>query len=168
MVWAVVMDNLLIEVRFVADDTRQSPGRLAGTLVRYGEQARHLAERFADGALHWPESGLVINQQHERSQIITRAFPYVENRELLIDAALPNTQAGRDAATNVKEGILTGLSVGFIRASVKDSIVNGIREIRYAMLDHAALVDDAEYGGSTVEIRHAGRAARPSRFTLWQ
>ena len=52
MVRAVVMDNLLVEVRFVADDfTRQSPGRLTGTLVRYGEKARNLAERFADGAL---------------------------------------------------------------------------------------------------------------------
>ena len=47
------MDDLLVEVRFVADDSRQSPGRLTGTLVKYGEQARHLAERFADGALAW-------------------------------------------------------------------------------------------------------------------
>ena len=163
-----LLDNLLVEVRFVADDSRQSPGRLTGTLVKYGERARHLAERFADGALAWAENGLIINQQHNREMIITRVFPYVENRELRIDAALPNTQAGRDAATNVREGILTGLSVGFIRASVKDSIVDGIREIRYAMLDHGALVDDAEYGGSTVEVRHSeGGVALPRAATLW-
>ena len=38
MVWEVLsMDNLLIEVRYVEDDTRQSPGRLTGTLLTYGE-----------------------------------------------------------------------------------------------------------------------------------
>ena len=51
----------------------------------------------------------------------------------------------------------TGLSVGFIRSSVKDSnreTASGKFGTR--CLTTRALVDDAEYGGSTVEVRHSG------------
>ena len=63
------------------------------------------------------DAGIVINLQHVRSQIITRAFPYLDGDALKIDAALPNTTAGRDAATNVREGILTGLSRSNLRSA---------------------------------------------------
>ena len=66
---------------------------------------------------------------------------------------------------NVREGILTGLSVEFRRPVA--SMVAGVREIRQAFIEAAGLVDLASFPGSAVEIRHAGRAARPSRFTLW-
>ena len=33
------MDNLLVEVRFAEDETRQSPGRLTGTLLTYSKRA---------------------------------------------------------------------------------------------------------------------------------
>ena len=57
------MDNLLVEVRFVADDYQAVAGSSDGyacEIRRAG--ARHLAERFADGALAWAENGLIINR----------------------------------------------------------------------------------------------------------
>ena len=141
-------DNLLVEVRYVEDDTRQSPGRLQGTLLTYGELARDRPELFMPDALTWPDDGIVINEQHNRQSPVVRALPFVEGRELRIDAALPNTTRGRDAATNVKEGVLTGLSVEFARAGVVASLVNGVRTIRSARLVAAALVDLSSYAGS--------------------
>ena len=44
-----------IELR--ADDARQSPGRIVGTLLTYGERASDRPEVFADGALRWGRQG---------------------------------------------------------------------------------------------------------------
>ena len=168
MVWAAVMDNLLIEVRYVADDSRQSPGRLAGTLLTYGETARDRAERFIAGALRWGADGITINQQHVRANVITRAVPYLEGNEVKIDALLPNTTIGRDTAVNVREGILTGLSIEFEQRSLVERMVGGIREIRQATLVGAGLVDLASYAGSVVEIRQSdGGVMLPGAATLW-
>ena len=159
------MDNLLVELRYVADDTRQSPGRLAGTLLTYGERARDRPELWLPGSATWEPEGFVINQQHNRAAPIVRAIPFIDGNEIKIDTPLPNTTAGRDAAENVREGVLTGLSVEFVQAVAR--MVSGVREIRQAHIQAAGLVDLASYPGSGVEIRHAGRAARPSRLTLW-
>ena len=165
MVRAVVMDNLLVELRYVQDDTRDSPGRLTGTLLTYNERARDRPELWLPGSATWPDNGFVINQQHDRAQPIVRAIPFIDGNEVKIDAKLPNNTAGRDAAVNVREGILTGLSVEFVQAVAR--MVGGVREIRQAYIQAAGLVDLASYPGSAVEIRHAGRANRPSGLTLW-
>ena len=162
------MDDLLIELRYVDDDTRTGPGRLAGTLLTYGQRGRFRRERFLHNALRWPDNGIPINAQHVRANIITRATPFLVGDELLIDTMLPNTVAGRDAATNVKEGILTGLSVEFLKSSIQSRMVGGIMEISGAQLVGAGLVDLAEYPGSTVEIRYSeGGVALPTAATLW-
>ena len=85
-----------------------------------------------------------------------RAVPFVSGDELKIDVALPNTQRGRDAATNVKDGLLTGLSVEFEKRGLVAAMVGGVREIRSATLAAAGLVDMASYAGSAVEIRESG------------
>ena len=168
MVWTVVsMDNLLIEVRYVEDDTRQSPGRLTGTLLTYGEQSRDRPELFRAGALAWDDGGIIINEQHNRAAPIVRTIPFLVENELRIDTPLPNTQRGRDAATNVKDGLLTGLSVEFAKNGLVASMVNGIREIRSARLVAAGLVDLASYKGSTVEIRQGNAATNLELVLPW-
>ena len=107
------METLDFEVRYEADITNQSPGRLVGTLLTYEQRAADRAELFTSGSLHWPENGIIINQQHDRARPIVRAVPFEQDGAVLVDVALPNTTAGRDAATNVREGIFTGLSVEF-------------------------------------------------------
>ena len=82
--------------------------------MEYGTKARTRQEQFADGALAWPDGGIVLNEQHNRSAPILRFVPILEGREVRIDAALPDTQRGRDSAVMVRNGTLTGLSVEFV------------------------------------------------------
>ena len=144
-------DVIGCEVRFAVDDSRLSPGRLIGTLVAYETRAKDRPEMFMADSLYWPELGIIIDEQHNREAPILRAIPVLEGRELKIDAKIPDTQRGRDAATNVREGVLTGLSVAFRAERVTHS--NGIREIRRAYVPRAGLVDSPSYGDSVVEVR---------------
>ena len=145
-----------IELR--ADETRQSPGRIAGTLIEYERRASDRAEVFASGALSWPEDGIILNEQHARSQPILRFVPVVEGREVRIDAALPDTQRGRDAATMIRNGTMTGLSIEF--RALDEGKRAGLREVRQAKLLAAALVDDASYKGQ-LEVRERTRRKLP-------
>ena len=148
-----------LEIR--EDDTRTSPGRLYGTLITYGAQASDRAELFEDGALSWPADGIVINRQHLRGAPIMRAVPELRGSDLVIDQALPDTVAGRDAAEEIRGGLMRGLSVEF--SAKRQSIVAGVRRIREAVLGAAGLVDDPSYSGSLVEVRHSADSDRWAR-----
>ena len=99
-----------IELR--ADDSRQSPGRIVGTLIEYGRRASDRAEVFADGALRWEEGGVILNEQHNRQAPIMRFLPVVDGAEVRIDSPLPDTQRGRDAAAMVLNGTFRALHRG--------------------------------------------------------
>ena len=62
------MEILKCEIRLAEDESRLSPGRLTGTLLTYETRASDRPELFARGALHWPENGIIINDQHQRNQ----------------------------------------------------------------------------------------------------
>ena len=149
-----------VELR--ADESRQSPGKLSGVLVTYGQPASDRAEVFAAGALSWPAEGIVLNEQHARTQPIVRFVPVVDGAEVRINAALPDTQRGRDAATMVRNGTMTGLSIEF--HAVDEGRRDGMREVRAARLVAAALVDTASYRGE-LEVR--GERARRRRLPAW-
>lgn len=144
------------EIRFAIecrdDESRQSPGRLSGTILTYEERAGDRPEVFVRGALKWPETGVILNEQHRRDSPIIRFTPYLEGDAVKINVALPNTQRGRDAAVSVRNGTLTGLSVEF--RSIHEGRREGLREIRAASLSAAGLVDDPSYFGSRVEVRN--------------
>ena len=144
-------DHLDVEVRFTEDETRNSPGMLTGTLIEYEKRSVGRAELFARGALTWPEDGILVNEQHERKAPIVRAVPFVDGDAVKISVKLPNTTRGRDAAVNVKEGVLTGLSVGF--RSLSEGMRGGMRLIKSATLVNAGLVDTPEYAEAVVAIR---------------
>ena len=138
-------------VEYRADDSRRSPGRLRGVLLTYGERAGDRRERFAPGSLEWPDDGIVLRRQHDRAAPIMRVVPEVRGSEVVIDAPLPDTAAGRDAAAEVRDGLLTGLSVE-VRAR-RQHYPGGVREITDAVLTGAGLVDSPSYRGSRVEVR---------------
>ena len=142
-------------IEYREDESRESPGLLVGQLIRYGEKASDRNEVFLDGALSWPEDGIVINEQHNRSAPILRALPVVEGRAVMISQAFPNTQRGRDAATNVREKLFTGLSIEF--RSQKETYVGTERRISLARLYGAALVSDPAYTGSKIDVRERRR-----------
>ena len=155
------MDELRCAIEYRADESRQSPGRIVGTLLAYGEQAIDRAEKFEAGSLHWPDGGIILNEQHNRQAPIMRFTPEVVGSEVRIDAALPDTQRGRDAATMVRNGTFTGLSIEFRSESEGRSA--GTRMIRRASLSAAALVDSPSHK-SSVEVR--GKAGRRPRIWL--
>ena len=148
------MENLIVEVRFQEDPARLSPGRLTGTLLTYETRASDRAELFARGSLYWPETGISINDQHNRKETIVRAVPFLDGDAVKIDVALPDTQRGRDAAVNVRDGTLPGLSVEF--HSEIEARRGGLREIRRALLARAGLVDTPSYSDSKAEVRGQG------------
>ena len=156
------MDELLIEVRALEDETRQGAGRIVGTLLTYGERAQDRPELFDPGALRWPESGININEQHERKQQFVRALPFLDGQAVRIDSQVPNTQRGRDALTLLRSGIYTGLSVEF--SAVREEFRSGIRVIRDAILTGAALVDLGAYASAKAEARE--RVAMRRRIWL--
>ena len=152
------MDKLIFEIRQAEDPTRESPGRLSGTLLVYEERARDRNEVFARGALTWPKDGILVNWQHDRSRNLLKAIPYNDGDSVKIDAPIPNTVLGRDTVTNIREGVFGGMSVEF--HSQSEGRRGNLREIRSAFLGAAALVDISSYGGAKVEVR-AKDEARP-------
>ena len=150
-----VADEIRCSVEVREDETRQSPGRLAGTLLTYGERASDRAELFEADALRWPDNGIVLRRQHNRGAPIMRVVPKVREGRVVIDAPLPDTAAGRDAAAEIRAGLLTGLSVEF-RATAQ-RFTGGLRRITAALLSGAGLVDSPSYAGSAVEVRQKGR-----------
>ena len=149
-----------VELR--ADESRLSPGRLEGTLIEYDTRASDRPERFATGALSWPDDGIVLNLSHDRKRPILRFTPEVRGKAVVVAVDLPDTQDGRDAGTLVRNGTLRGLSVEF--QAQDEGMVGGVREIRQARLIAAGLVDDPSYVGSRVEVRADGIKERARKF----
>ena len=157
LVREALMSELRCAIELRADDSRQSPGRIVGTLLTYGQRASDRPEVFADGALRWEDGGVVLNEQHNRQAPIMRFTPTVEGREVRIDAPLPDTQRGRDAAVMVRNGTMRGLSIEF--NALNEGQRAGLREVRAARLVGAALVDDPSYAGR-LEVRVRRRQGR--------
>ena len=156
-----MIEQRAVEIRLSQDPDRQGPGILNGVLMTYDQRASDRAERFELGSLHWPDDGVVLREQHNRQAPIARFTPELDGPELRVAIPLPDTARGRDAATNIRAGVLTGLSVEF-RAE-REGTENGVRVIRRAKLVGAGLVDDPSYTGSTVEVREQ----RDSRRRVW-
>ena len=152
-------DEIRCSVEFRQDETRQGPGRLVGRILTYGERARDRAEVFEPGALTWPAEGVVLQRQHARGAPIMRVIPALVGDELRIDQALPDTTAGRDAATEIRSGLMRGLSVSF--SAQRQAFVGGVRRIQSAAMTAVGLVDSPSYD-APVEVR-----ARDERRRTW-
>ena len=148
------MDNLLFyaAIQYAEDATRESPGRLTGVLVTYGEKAKDRPDVYEAGSLGWPDRGVVLNEMHDRSQAIKRFLPYVQGAELRVDFSLPPTQRGRDAAYMVRDGTYTGLSMEVRRDTIVATYRAGVRHISRGQLVAAALVDEGAFSGSVVDV----------------
>ena len=153
------MTEIRCKVELREDDTLASPGRLTGTLLTYGERASDRPELFVRGAFDLAaitaSGGIVINRQHTRGAPIMRVIPELRGDALVNDTELPDTSSGRDAAVEIRSGLMRGLSVEF--KALRARMVNGVRRISEAALVAGGLVDDPSYSGSTVEVRDRGR-----------
>ena len=154
---------LVCELECRADDTRMSPGRVHGVLLTYGARARDRAEVFEPGSLVWDEEGVVLNHSHDRRSPIMRFKPEVRGQDIIIDAPLPDTTRGRDAALDIRNRTLRGLSVEF--RSLQEFRRGGVRRIVRARLGGAGLVDSGSYG-NRLELRHAAQG-EPGSLLGW-
>ena len=152
------VESRAVEIRIEADAERRGPGILAGVLMPYGQRAQDRAEVFDPGSLHWPSDGVLLREMHVRARPIARFVPEATEAEVRVKILLPDTTAGRDAAANVRAGVLKGLSVEF--RSEKETVRDGVRVIQRASLVGAGLVDSGAYAGATVEARGKARRRR--------
>ena len=147
------------KVELREDDTLASPGRLTGTLLTYGERASDRPELFERGSIDLDaikaSGGIVINRQHTRGAPITRVIPELRGDAIVIDQPLPDSTAGRDAAVEIRSGLMRGLSVEF--KALRARMVNGVRRISEAALVAGGLVDDPSYASARVEVRDKGQ-----------
>ena len=107
------MDNLLF---YAASSTPRTPrGSHQDAFEAFwspmARQAKDRPDVYEQDSLTWPDGGIVLNEMHDRKQAIKRFSPYIEGTELKVDFPLPPTQRGRDAATMVKDGTYSGLSM---------------------------------------------------------
>ena len=147
-----------IEVREV-----EGKPRLIGTLLPFNVRAKDRPEMFLSGSVSWPTDGVVLRRQHNRSEPILKFVPVESDGQLTVDVQIPSTRAGADALSEVKSGLLSGLSVEF--KSIKEDVVGGIRKISEAILVGAGLVDSPAYAGAVVEARELAERRASDRHT---
>ena len=152
-------DNLSLYCALDFHADHAGPGRITGTLITYGETSadsrRHV---FTPGSLHWDPAGVVLNRQHSDSSPIARILPQTDGDRLMVDHSLPDTAAGRDAATEVRNGLLIGLSAE-VRVE-KDRHEAGRRLIERAELAGAAIVTRPAFRSTAVTVHERQRARR--------
>jgi HK97 family phage prohead protease len=136
----------LVELRYDTT-TRQ----LSGIAVPYGEVSPSYNERFAPGSVTLDPNALML-WQHDRHEPIGKITAGEESPDgFRFDSFISDTARGRDAATLAADGVLS-LSVGFI---MRDSaVVDGVTEVRDALVKEISLVSWPAYAGAIVtEVR---------------
>ena len=155
-------DRFTIPIECRADESREGPGRITGVLLELGRMAADRQEVFVPGAAIFPSTGVELLRGHHGAPILT-FDPIVGGSEIRIDAPLPDTALGRQVATEVRSGARSALSVEFV--PLVETRVMGVRELRSALIQGAALVPAGSYTQARAEVRHrAGRRYRRS----WQ
>ena len=139
-----------IELREAAD----SPGRIVGTILEVGRVAGDRREVFAPGSVQWPANGIRLLAEHRGRQIM-RVQPTIDGSEIRIDAPLPDNAIGREVAAEVRAGRRRGLSIEF--HATDEATVQGVREVRGALVDAAAVVASPAYTQARAEIRQRRR-----------
>ena len=136
-----------IELRAAAD----SPGRITGVIVETGRVAADRREVFTPGSVQWPSNGIRLLAEH-RGRLVMRVQPIVEGAAIRLDSPLPDTALGREVAGEIRSGRKAGLSVEFV--ATNEATVAGVREVRAALVDAAAVVASPAYDQARVEVRH--------------
>ena len=138
-----------VEYREASGDT---PARLVGTLLPIGRVAIDRQEVFVPGSVQFPAAGVRLLLEH-RGREVMRFTPVedVAAGEFRIDAELPDTPEGREAAALVQSGQRKALSVEFFALS--DKRVSRVREVRSAFVEATALCKEGVYDQARVELR---------------
>ena len=136
-----------IEIRAAVD----SPGRIVGTIIETGRVAGDRRELFVPGAVKWPAGGVRLLAEHRGREVMTFT-PKVEGAKIQIDDKLPDSAIGREVAAEIRAGRKRGLSVEFYASD--EGQVQGVREVRSALIDCVAIVKSPAYVQAVAEVRN--------------
>ena len=134
---------------FFRTELRETDGkpRLHGVLIAEGRAATGgRAEVFAPGSVVWPDEGVQIKIGHGGPAVAMAHPARHPSGEIRISA--PATPAMVEAVEAGRDG----LSVEFL-ALKEEQTAGGVREIRRALVDAAALVSWPEYSQARAELR---------------
>ena len=113
-----------------------TPGRSPGAFDRHAVDVRRAGERPAGtiragrvrpGRNQGERAGSSSTGSTRAARRSRASIPELRGDELVIDTALPDTQAGRDAAVEIRDGLMRGLSVEF--KALRARMVSGVRRI---------------------------------------
>lgn len=144
------MPNVEIRCSLEIRADRESPGRITGTILETGRVAGDRPEVFAPGSVRMPANGIALLLEHRGRQFM-RTMAREVGSEIRIDDRLPDTPEGREAARLIRSGERAALSVEF--RALDTARVSGVREVRSALIDAAALVRDGAYDQARAEVR---------------
>ena len=148
-------ESILVAVELRASTDSDSPGTLSGLILPVGRIAADRKEVFTPGSATFPEGGVRLLLEHEGREIMTVA-PTVAMDGYSIEAILPSSPEGIEAAELVKTGARSNLSVEF--QTIEEERVSEVREVRRALVSAAALVPSGAYEQARAELR--GREPR--------
>ena len=137
-------------LEFREDVTRAGPGRITGVILPMGRVAGDRREVFTPGSVTIPDGGVALLAEH-RGREVMRFVPVEQDGELRIDEALPDTKLAREVSEAVRSGRRSGLSVEF--RALADALVQGVREIRSALVTGAAIVKAGAYNQARAGVR---------------
>ena len=149
-----------IELRAAED----SPGRIFGTLIEMGRVAVDRREVFAVGSIRTPSGGVRLLAEHRGREVMTFE-PIIDGATIRIDKALPDTALGREVAAEVRSRRKGALSIEFY--ATQEAQVQGVREVRSALMDAAAVVASGAYDQARVEVRADRRRLERRRAAVW-
>ena len=129
--------------------------RLYLRAIATGEQAGDRREVF-DQLPTQPEGGVLIGRLHPADKApVIRAPLETRDGALVLDVALPATQAGRELAIEVRNKTLSMASIEF--RALADRVVGGVRRISESIVSAVALVPAGSYKSATAEVRRRRR-----------
>ena len=144
------MESLIVSVELRESSTDDSPGRLDGLILPVGRIAADRKEVFIPGAATFPDGGVRLLLEHQGREVM--AFEPVDGLDgYHIEAVLPNSDEGREAAELVQSGKRSSLSVEF--EAIEEERVSEVREVRRALISAAALVPAGAYEQARAELR---------------
>ena len=157
------IEHRFAELRALAEGSRV----LEGDAVVYGDEARigRARERIEPGAFAPLRELVYLVVQHARGEPIARRGRGLALQDgpdrLAMRAELPATPRADQALADVREGLLTGLSVEMVVR--EEEWAGDLRIIRRADLVRLSLVDVPAYGRSEVVARERALHAEERR-----
>ena len=148
-------ESLLASIEFRESETDDSPGIISGLILPIGRIAADRKEVFTPNSARFPASGVRLLLEHQGRQVM--AFqPVAVEDGFRIEAVLPSSPEGIEAAELVRSGTRSALSIEF--RALEAETVSQVREVRAALIEAAALVPAGAYGQAQAELR--GRSLR--------